>query len=320
MNKEKLSWGLILLFVGGVLLLDNLDVINFYWRSVLSMWPVMLIVIGVNLLVPKRGIGNAVSIVVTVAALAFLAYRGTFPPRSNWWVFNNQSWEKERRFSEGNESNERRTEKSSGTFSHEYDSSITTAHLHIKGGAVEYEIEGLTDKLFSAEATSTIGLHHLETTTTGSSADLTFRMRDTKKGNWNVDGDENWARISLNRNPTWHISLDMGAGSAEFDLTEYKVASLNFNGGAAAFEAKLGMPLEETTITAESGVASVEIEIPRAAACKIIVKSGLSSRDFPGFAKQDDGSYMTEGYETANNRFIVNLQGGLSSFTVKRYD
>jgi len=317
MNKEKLSWGLILLFVGGVLLLDNLDVINFYWRSVFSMWPVMLIVIGVNLLVPKRGVGNAVSIVVTVAALAFLAYRGTFPPHSNWWVFNNKSWQTERRTSD---SNERRREKSSGTFTHEYDSSITTAHLTIKGGAVEYEIEGLTDKLFSAEATSTIGTHHLETTTTGSNTDLIFRMRDTKKGNWNVNGDENWAKMSLNGNPIWHIALDMGAGSAEFDLTEYKVASLSFNGGAASFEAKLGMPLEETTITAESGVASVEIEIPRAAACKIIVKSGLSSKDFPGFAKQGDGSYLTEGYENASNRFTINLKGGLSSFTVKRYD
>src|SRR5690606_5379984 len=96
MNKEKLSWGLILLFVGAVLLLDNLDVINFYWRSVFSMWPTILIVIGVNLLVPRRGIGNVVSIVVTISALAFLAYRGTFPPRDHWWTFNDNGWRQER--------------------------------------------------------------------------------------------------------------------------------------------------------------------------------------------------------------------------------
>lgn len=318
MNKEKLSWGLILLFVGGVLLLDNLDIINFYWRSVFSMWPVILIIIGVNLLVPRRGIGNAVSIVVTVAALAFLAYRGTFPPRSDWWIFNHRNWHTDRNFSD--DKGNRRTEKSMGTFTHEYDNTITTAHLHIKGGAVEYEIKDLTDNLFSAEATSTIGTHHLETTTNGSNADLTFRMSDTKRGNWNVNGDENWAKISLNGNPVWHINLDMGAGSAEFDLTEYKVASLSFKGGAASFEAKLGMPLEETTVNAESGVASVEIEIPKAAACRIVVKSGLSSKDFPGFTKQGDGSYVTQGYENASNRFIINLKGGLSAFTVKRYD
>ena len=132
--------------------------------------------------------------------------------------------------------------------------------------------------------------------------------------------DENWAKISLNTNPVWNISLDMGAGAADFDLTEYKVASLNFKGGAASFKAKLGMPLEETTINAESGVASIELNIPRVAACRVVVKSGLSSKDFPGFTKHDDGSYITEGYHTADHRFTVNLQGGLSSFSVKRYD
>src|SRR5690606_15843414 len=82
--KEKLSWGLVLLFVGGILLLSNLGIINFYWRSVFSMWPVILILIGVNLLVPRKGIGNWVSIVMTIAALAFLGYRGTFPPHREW--------------------------------------------------------------------------------------------------------------------------------------------------------------------------------------------------------------------------------------------
>ncbi len=317
MNKEKLSWGLILLFIGGVLLLDNLNVIDFYWRSVLSMWPVILIIIGVNLLVPKRGIGNVISIVVTVAALAFLAFRGTFPPNDNWWRFDNKGWKAEKRISSHGSTNR---EKSSGVFTHAYDPTITTAHLHIKGGAVEYEIEGPTDDLFHAEATSSIGAHQLETTTNGSNANLTFSMRDTEKGNWNMHGDENRAEMRLNRSPIWYISLNMGAGTAAFDLTPYKVASLNFNGGAASFEAKMGMPLDETTITAESGVASVEIEIPRAAACKIVVKSGLSSKDFPGFNKQEDGSYTTDGYEGASARFLVNLKGGLSSFTVKRYD
>lgn len=319
MNKEKLSWGLILLFVGSVLLLENLDIIDFYWRSVFNMWPVILIIIGVNLLVPKRGAGNAISIVVTLAALAFLAFRGTVPPNDSWWDFNNGNRRTSERSESENNNNPYR-EPSSGVFTHEYDSTITTAHLNIKGGAVAYEIGGTTDELFHAEATSTIGAHQLETTTNGPTANLTFRMRNTEEDSWSMGSEENHAEISLNRTPVWHIALDMGAGSAEFDLTPYKVADLSFNGGAASFEAKLGMPLQETTITAESGVASVDIEIPHAAACRINVKSGLSSHDFPGFVKQDRRTYVTEGYEEADNRFIINLEGGLSSFSVKRYD
>ncbi len=319
MNKEKLSWGLILLFVGTVLLLDNLDVIDFYWRSVFSMWPVMLIIVGVNLLVPKRGVGNLISIVVTIAALAFLAYRGTFPPHSDWWTFDNKGWRTERRNPDRADSTTRGAP-SQGTFSHEYDSTITTATLNIKGGAVEYEITGAGDQLFHGETYSAVGAHSLDTRRDGDSIELDFFMKSKNGKDWNLDSDENRAEIRLNGNPVWNIALDMGAGAAEFDLREYKVARLHFKGGAASFEAKLGMPLEETTIQAESGVASVEIEIPRAAACRILVKSGLSSRDFPGFSKQSDGSYTTEGYAEATRKFTIDLKGGLSSFTVKRYD
>ncbi|WP_257657257.1 LiaI-LiaF-like domain-containing protein [Parapedobacter lycopersici] len=323
MNKEKFGWGLVLLFVGGILLLDNLSIIDFYWRSVLHMWPVILIVVGVNLLVPKRGAGSLISIVVTVVALAFLAYRGTIPPNGRqWFSEERRGWDSERR--ERNERrrerNEGRRERSSGTFTHDYDSAITEAHLDIRGGAVAYEITGHTERLFNAEATNTFGAHHLETTTTGNVARLLFSMKNDGDGRWDLDADDNQAQISLNTRPEWHINLEMGAGSAEFDLTEYKVASLRFKGGAASFEARLGMPLAETVISAESGVADIEVEIPRAAACRIVIDSGLSSKDFPGFTKQNDGSYTTENYTGTANHFIINLKGGLSSFSVQRYD
>lgn len=315
MNKEKFGWGLILLFIGGVLLLDNLNVIDFYWRSVFHLWPVVLIVIGVNLLVPRRGIGPLISITVTVIALAFLAYQGTFPPRHSWWMGNDRGWGTEEP-TEG----QRHSEPSKGVFTHDYDSTVAEAYLDIKGGAVAYEITGHTDKLFHAEASSVFGSHHLETVTKDTVTHLTFSMKSNKKGSWKLNTGENWANIMLSTHPAWHINLDMGAGSAEFDLTAYNIASLRFKGGAAAFEAKLGMPMKETTILAESGVASIAIEIPKAAACRIVVESGLSSKDFPGFTKQNDGAYVTENYTDTTNKYIINLRGGLSAFTVKRYD
>lgn len=316
MNKEKFGWGLVLLVIGGILLLDNLSIIHFYWRSVFHMWPVILIIVGVNLLVPRRGVGSLISIVVTVIALAFLAYQGTIPPDGHRWT-----WERHRGWGADEPSdNERRPGTSSGTFTHDYDNTITEAHLDIRGGAIAYEITGRTDRLFSAEATNTFGSHHLETTTTDHVARLLFSMKNNKNGRWDLDANDNSANIKLNANPEWHINLEMGAGSAEFDLTDYKIASLRFEGGAASFEARLGMPLQETIISAESGVADVAIEIPRAAACRIVIDSGLSSKDFSGFIKQSDGSYVTERYAEAANHFTINLKGGLSSFSVKRYD
>lgn len=326
MNKEKFTWGLALFSIGGLILLNNLDVIDFYWRSVLRLWPLILIVIGINLLLPKRGIGSVISALVTICALLFVAYQGTIPPQQKFWDFwkprlnidhydvdirdGKKTWNKQRKFS--------------NAFSQQYHDSIKVAYLNIKGGAVAYEIEGHSADLFNATSSSSVANHIFETTKFSRDGDstirLTFRMTKPKSGrdmNLQDVGDE--VKIKLNNNPIWHINLDMGAGAANFDLRDYKIQHLAFKGGASAFEAKLGMPLEESRISINSGVASIEIEIPEAAACQIQIKSGLSSRSFKGFDKQPDGSYITSGFENATHKYIIDLEGGLSSFEVKRY-
>jgi len=69
----------------------------------------------------------------------------------------------------------------------------------------------------------------------------------------------------------------------------------------------------------ETGVASVEIEVPEASGCRILVDSGLSSKDFDGFVKQSDGAYETSNFKTAVNKVNISLKGGLSSFEVRKY-
>jgi hypothetical protein len=66
-------------------------------------------------------------------------------------------------------------------------------------------------------------------------------------------------------------------------------------------------------------VANVEIEVPESSGCRIVVDSGLSSKDFIGFIKQSDGTYETSNYDTAANRINISLKGGLSSFEVSKY-
>ncbi len=296
MNKEKITWGLIFLFIGIILLLSNLNIIHFYWSAVFRFWPVLLIVVGVNMMVPRHGTGSIISVITTVLVLLFLTWQGVNPPPAV-----------------------SRETRDAATYSYPYDGDIERAYLSIKGGAVDYKIQGYTRELFYAETRSTLGNHVLETKLANKEAHLSFVMKKSNR-RWRADMDENRAVIRLNVQPVWHVSLDMGAGAAEFDLSSFRLSRLDLRGGAVSFKAKLGMPQEETVVNADSGVASVEIDIPQAAACRIVAKTGLSSRDFPGFTQQADGSYITDGYERAAEKFLINLKGGLSAFVVKRYE
>ena len=91
MKLDRILWGIILLFVGLVLLLENFDVIEFYWRNIWGFWPVFLIIAGVNILFNrnKSQIGNIISIGVLVVTLSFLFYRGQQPPEGHNWMGNN---------------------------------------------------------------------------------------------------------------------------------------------------------------------------------------------------------------------------------------
>jgi len=318
MKTEKVIWGLILIFIGAVFLLNNFGVIDFYWGSVWRFWPIIFILIGANMLFSRLNgsTGSILSISLTLAALIFLGYQGTREPERrmgrSWFKFDHD-WDKDSR--DTVRSNASWT--SSNTFTELYSANTKRAELNIKGGATSYKLDDTTSNLFNAEVKQNFGNYTLEKTTRDSMEVLNFRMRNKKQKWEDMDGNE--VKIKLNSNPLWDINVEMGAGETDFDLTSFKIANLQLNGGAASFKVKLPEPITTTDVTVETGVAEVDIRVPQASACRITVESGLSSRDFSGFNKKADGSYETSNYNTAAKKIHINLKGGLSSFQVSRY-
>ncbi|MDP3468768.1 MAG: DUF5668 domain-containing protein [Daejeonella sp.] len=310
MKTEKIVWGLILIFTGSIFLLENFDLIEFYWSSVWRFWPVIFILIGANMLLSRFGNKAAVPYMIgaiTILTLGLIAYQGTRPDRGRGWL----------NFKHDNDK-EQNAWGASTTFTETYDGS-KNARLNIQGGATSFRLTDTTSNLFEASLKRQFGRFTLNKTVIDSTEVLNFRMRNGKQS-WNLDKMENnRTLIQMNNTPVWDIKIEMGAGEAIFDLSDYKVKKLVFEGGAASFEAKLGSGLPLTEVAVETGVANVEIEVPDSSGCRIVVDSGLSSKDFIGFIKQSDGTYETSNYGTAANKINISLKGGLSSFEVKKY-
>lgn len=318
MKTEKIVWGLILIFIGSVFLLDNFNVINFYWGSVWRFWPIIFILIGANMLFSRFGNKTSAPILaasITILVLIFIGYEGS-RPRSERISFHSKHFKYDYDI--------KTTTRDSGwsgtsNFTEPFTTGTQRAELNIQGGATSYKLSDTTSNLFDADVKQNYGRYTLVKTIGDSVAVLNFRMRDQKR-RWNIDEmDTNETRMRLNSAPVWDINVEMGAGEADFDLTSFKVRKLEFKGGAAAFEAKLGEHQLNTDVIVETGVASVEIEVPSSAGCRIVVDSGLSSKDFIGFVKQADGSYKTSNYDSAANKIDISLKGGLSSFEVRKY-
>jgi hypothetical protein len=310
MKTERIVWGLILIFTGSIFLLENFNQIDFYWSSVWRFWPVIFILIGANMLLSRFGNKSAAPYIIgliTIITLGLIAYQGTRPDNGiSWLNFKNDINE------DPDEWN------NSTTFTETYDGS-ENAQLNIQGGATSFRLTDTTSNLFEASIMRQIGRFTLNKSVIDSIEVLNFKMRGGKQS-WNLDKMENnETLIQMNNRPVWDIKIEMGVGEAIFDLSNYKVKKLVFEGGAATFEAKLGSQFPLTEVVVETGVANTEIKVPESSGCRIEVDSGLSSKDFIGFIEQSDGTYETSNYGTAANKINISLKGGLSSFEVTKY-
>ncbi|MHB1178833.1 MAG: LiaF transmembrane domain-containing protein [Daejeonella sp.] len=313
MKTEKIIWGLIFIFVGSVFMLDNFDVIDFYWGSVWRFWPIIFILIGANMLLSRladKNTGAILAASVTVLVLVFIGYQGSTSHSGRGWM--HFEFDKDKR-------NKDADWKAVSSFSEPY-TGAKAATLTIQGGATVYKLTDTTTSLFQADVKEPYGGYTLNKTTLDSVEVLNFRKRNQRGDGFRMDDMEaNETHMRLNAAPVWDITVEMGAGETNFDLQNFKIRNLRFEGGAASFQAKIGSKVPLTDVHVETGVASVEIEVPETSGCRILVDSGLSSKDFNGFVKQADGSYETSNFDTAVNKINISLKGGLSSFEVRKY-
>ena len=336
MRNDKLIPGLILVLIGAAFLLDTLGYIDFHWSNIFHLWPIFLIVGGVNLVFANNRTPLATAIKVGVVILGFgLLLFGNFGDRFGFPSYT-YSWHDHHDNDDNNNSDDDDDDDDTTTaakgivkvsgmsnFNLPYAADAKTAELHISGGGTEYNLSDTTGELFKADTKEHFGTYEFSHSNSGSNYVLNFDMNDKKGGhfNWHGDNDNsNTVNFKLNSNPVWDIHVDAGATALKFDLTKFKIHNLNLSGGAASFDVTLGQPVaDNTNVVVSTGMASVNISIPQNAACKIITDSGLSNNSFDGFTKTDDDNYETPGFDAAKTKIILNISGGLSDFKVHRY-
>ncbi|WP_316840466.1 LiaF transmembrane domain-containing protein [Pedobacter gandavensis] len=316
MKTDRIMWGIVLLFIGGVLLLENFHFIEFYWRNVIRFWPIFLIIAGINILFSrsKSQVGGMVSIGVLVITLSMLFVKGQQRPenRNNWFgdTLN------EEMNTDSNNSNDKDYDELN--FSEPYQDTLSkTVQLNISGGGTSFELKGETDSLLQAHVERKAGEFSLTKSTTDSATVVNFKMKG--KSGWSMNEGGNDVDFHLNKNPEWNVQMNVGAGEVDFDFSDYKVRTFSFDGGAAALDIKLGSKLPITDVNVKTGIADVKINIPTESGCRIKTKTGLSAKDFTGFTKMKDGTYETPNYSTSTNKIFINFDGGLSNFEVTRY-
>jgi hypothetical protein len=330
MRNDKIVPGVILIMIGTLILLHNYGYVSFHILNLVYIIPILIVLVGLNLIFGhNRKSPWAIGVKLAVVAAGFaLVLFGNLGKRHGFW--NNHSYDIN---IDGDDDDD--NDHGSSITKVEGNSEYTTpfaadakiARLNISGGGAIYTLSDTTSQLFTATTREFKGRYIYTHTQHDSVYVLDFKTHGSRALKFHFDDDNdkhdssktNSAVFKLNTNPEWEINVKTGAAKLDFDLSKFKVRSLDLAGGAAAFEVKLGQPLSVTNVTVETGMSDVNISVPANAACRIKSSTGLSSTSFDGFDKKDNGIYETPGFSTAKNKLYIKMSGGMASFKVKRY-
>lgn len=307
MSYKKIFWGIVLIAIGILVMLKNLNLIWFSWHSLWALWPVLLILWGISVLPVKDYIKLIISIVAVAIGIVVVSTQPEINTFGFQWHRNNHNWQ----IKYDTDS----TFKSDENYSEPFDKSIKEGTLYLDAAAGRFILGDSTDNLYDFEKSGSNT--HYQTSVEKDSTSAIIRLK-LKDGTINT-GNGGESHIKLNLKPTWDINFGVGAADMQMDLSKYKVRSIKLDGGASSIYLKLGDLNEDQKIKISAGASSIHILVPKSRACEVRTNTVLSSRELTGFNRIERHLYRTNNYNTAKIKSYIDVDAAVSSLNVEQY-
>lgn len=343
-RRNGLFWGIFLLTFGVLFLARRAGGLDVDWHSLVNLWPVLLILAGVNLILERRGNPAAFITTVMLAVAVPATLFGFFNHNRDQDGFHmrwnhdddndsddDDSEHSDNRDSDDNEGDyqaeqERRGIKGSGThantFTETMDADTREAVLKLSGGAGRFIISDPTTELIKADTKQSVGTYSMSVDRDPTTHVPTIELKPTDE-HQNIDlkdgNFENRVDVHLNTKPIWSMDVALGAGQGDLDLSAYAVRDLKLAAGAAELDLKLGAKVDQTDVKLDVGAASVTVRVPKEVGCRIKKDGALNVEQFDDFTSVGGGEFVSPGYDSAQKKMMIRFDGGISHFKVVRY-
>jgi hypothetical protein len=299
MKVSRIFAGLLIILIGIALFLSNFDVLKLNWHFIFRLWPILLVFAGISVLVSNSKLKAVLYVVTAILVLIWIFSVASI----GWGNFHNIVRSHDVHHQEFNQSLEK---------------GVRQASLTLSSGAGSFFIKDTTDRLFEANCETDIGDYSLDIQKNGSAEHLSMALKQDEN-DWHWNSSQNTVKIKLNPAMIWNLTIDVGASSDDFDLSNYKIASASIKSGASSIKLRLGDKLDTTHLSLDAGASSITIYVPQKAGCQILDNAELSRKSFTDFTKSNYGVYRTSNFDDSKKKVFIDVQAGVSSITVTRY-
>ena len=285
-------WPALLILAGVVLLLVNtgqLPVERLY--QVINLWPLVLIVIGLELIIRRTVHGTAGDVAAALVALVAVVGAATYvavapnPGATHTLDASTQLGDVKQAALEIDAGAARITVSSGG----DVGSALYRAHISYSGPRPEVKFED--GKLT-----------------------ITQRSNDfLALGARRFDLD-----LKLNPSVTWSAEVNTGATTNTIDLRDAQLHSLSLNSGAARHEITLGAATASVPIDINGGALTVLIHRPSGTPVSVDVSGGAVNLTGDGKEMHAVGhvSYTSSDYSSGGNGYRIEISGGACTVSV----
>ncbi|MGO1595535.1 MAG: LiaF transmembrane domain-containing protein [Sphingobacterium sp.] len=301
--NNKIATGIWLVFAGVVFLLHNFKLIDFNFGSILNLWPLLLVSIGVNLLLQNRQNGKYLVVICNILLCVFVFYQGM----NNDHRSNTPSWT--------NTNNSKHQGPYSEQVSYDWNEEIQAAELTLSGGASTYSFTTSSDssKLIEAKTTQPSGALKLKSS---GDHEVALELTSTRPDR----GKNTPISIDLNQKPTWDFIFNLGASSISADFRELQLGSMELNSGASAMTLHLPVPKNGvSTIEVNTAASKIKLYLPKDTDCRVETETIVSNNKYEDVDLVNGNERKSSGYDSASNKYDIKISGAANSVSILRY-
>lgn len=299
LRRRGFGFPLALIAVGLVALLANYGILGpVSWVSLLGLWPLILVLIGIDLLLAHRAPALALAGDVAVIALG-VALALTRPV---WIAFPSFS------FSGTDCGGDRASSVSAPR------DGVKDVSLRVAAGATRLVLGGGASGLL--EATSTASDLRLDTRTPRSATGVELRLDQCLgAAPFGRDGS-NEMRVQVAGDVPLSLDVSAGAATIDLDLRDVTVSDVRVSTGAATVNLLLPKPSGDLRVAISSGASTINVQLPPGVESRVTLSGGLSTlnggRNFAGRNASE-----SPGYARARDRVTVTVNAGMSTVNVR---
>ena len=293
-SRKSFLGPIALILVGIALLLNQFGLWSLAWVDLLRLWPLILILIGLDIVLGNTRTGGVV-LLLTGIAIIVLAVALIDPSTS------------------------KRAARDSVTYEYPV-KGVESVTVRLEVGTAGLDVRSLSDSSNLLEA----GIDYdgrrtrVDYTADTNDAQASILLKSESRAVWLPffkPFSEDW-RVRLSREVPLALQVTAGVSNANLDLQGLRLTELQLNAGVG--DVHVALPDQGSyQVVAHGGVGSLTIDVPPGVEARIRLDGGLGSANIAQRFERQERYYVSEGYASAQNRVDIHIDGGVGSVTIR---